>query len=139
MAQKKSSRKGKKYRPQTRNIGLPLLHRLTVPESTIQTLKSRHDAILLRMYLGTDSHKDRCELFTVLHLGQVLAKFTDDPETINQGIDEGIRLLDNPPEPGENGERNLDLLKDALELCENVWRLVTVEEFVLEAKKLKEM
>lgn len=117
---------------------MPLLNRLTVSESTIQTLKSRHDALLLRMYHGTDSNEDRCELFTVLHLGQVLAKFTDDPDSINQGIDEGIRLIANPPEPGENGERNLDKLKDALELCEKVWRLVSVDEFVREAQKLKQ-
>ena len=77
-------------------------------------------------------------IFTVLHLGQVLTKYTDNPDSINQGLDEGIRLIANPTEPGENGERNQDLLKVALELCEKVWRLVSVEEFVMKAKKLKE-
>lgn len=136
MAQTKS-RKHKKYKPQTRSIGILLLYRLTVPESTIKTLKAKHDAILLRIYMGSETFQDRCELYSVLRLGQVLSKFADNADAISARIDEAIALLDHLPEQTKPCERNLDVIKDALELCEDVWRVVSVEEFVREAQALK--
>lgn len=138
MASTKSTRRNKKYKPQTRSVGVPLLFKLTVPESTIQTLKAKHDAILLRIYWATDTFQDRCELFSVLRLGQVLSKYADNAEEVYTRIEEAIQFLSHIPEPSKSKKRNLDLIKEALELCEDVWRLVSVEEFVREAQKLKQ-
>lgn len=52
MPKSKSTRKNKKYRPTTGRIPVGLMHKLEVPESRIQKLKQKHDAALLRMYLG---------------------------------------------------------------------------------------
>lgn len=133
---KQQKRKNKKYVP--RKLGnVAILNRLPVPESQVLHLKARHDAILLRLYMGTDTFQDQCELFSILRLGQVLAKYANEADKIAQSLDEAIAFLAHLPEPSETSHRNLDVLKDALELCENVWRLVTVEEFVREAQKLK--
>ena len=111
MPKSKSPRKNKKYRPTTGRIPVGLMHKLEVPESRIQALKQKHDAALLRMYMGTDNWQDRCELYSVL-----LAK---------------------EPELTENGQRNLDLVREALDLVEGIWRVVSVEEFVSAAQALK--
>lgn len=51
---KQQKRKNKKYVP--RKLGnVAILNRLPVPESQILHLKARHDAILLRLYMGTDT------------------------------------------------------------------------------------
>ena len=41
------------------------------------------------------------------------------------------------PELTENGQRNLDLVREALDLVEGIWRVVSVEEFVSAAQALK--
>lgn len=64
MPKSKSTRKNKKYRPTTRRIPVGLMHKLEVPESRIQKLKQKHDAALLRMYMGSDNWQDRCELYS---------------------------------------------------------------------------
>ena len=69
---KLQKRKNKKYvRKNPGNVAL--LNRLPVPVSQILKLKAKHDAVLLRLYFGTDTFQDRCELYSILRLGQVLA------------------------------------------------------------------
>lgn len=113
MPKSKSPRKNKKYRPTTGRIPVGLMHKLEVPESRIQALKQKHDAALLRMYMGSDDWQDRCELYSVLRFGESLCKHV------------------------ENGQRNLDLVREALDLVEGIWRVVSVEEFVSAAQALK--
>ena len=71
---KQKDRKNKKYRPTNCRVPVALLHRLTVPESQILKLKARHDAALLRMYMGTDNYEDRVTLYSVLRFGESLSK-----------------------------------------------------------------
>lgn len=66
--------KNKKYRPTNCRVPVALLHRLTIPESQILKLKARHDAALLRMYMGTDNYEDRVTLYSVLRFGESLSK-----------------------------------------------------------------
>ena len=75
MPKSKSPRKNKKYRPTTGRIPVGLMHKLEVPESRIQALKQKHDAALLRMYMGSDDWQDRCELYSVLRFGESRAVF----------------------------------------------------------------
>lgn len=70
----KKDRKNKKYRPTNCRVPVALLHRLTVPESQILKLKARHDAALLRMYMGTANYEDRVTLYSVLRFGESLSK-----------------------------------------------------------------
>ena len=67
-------KKNKKYRPTNCRVPVALLHRLTIPESQILKLKARHDAALLRMYMGTDNYEDRVTLYSVLRFGESLSK-----------------------------------------------------------------
>ena len=80
MPKSKSPRKNKKYRPTTGRISVGLMHKLEVPESRIQALKQKHDAALLRMYMGSDDWQDRCELYSVLRFGESLCKHVENGE-----------------------------------------------------------
>lgn len=71
---KQKRSKNKKYRPTNCRVPVALLHRLTVPESQILKLKARHDAALLRIYMGTDNYEDRVTLYSVLRFGKSLSK-----------------------------------------------------------------
>ena len=113
MPKSKSPRKNKKYRPTTGRIPVGLMHKLEVPESRIQALKQKHDAALLRMYMGSDDWQDRCELYSVLRFGESLCKHV------------------------ENGEAIATRLREALDLVEGIWRVVSVEDFVKAAHALK--
>jgi hypothetical protein len=137
MAKNKKDRKNKKYRPTNCRVPVALLHRLTVPESQILKLKARHDAALLRMYMGTDNWQDRCELYSVLRFGESLCKHVKNGETIAARLRDAMHLLAKEPELTENGQRNLDLVREALDLVEGIWRVVSVEEFVSAAQALK--
>lgn len=131
MPKSKSTRKNKKYRPTTGRIPVGLMHKLEVPESRIQKLKQKHDAALLRMYMGSDNWQDRCELYSVLRFGESLCKHVENGEAIAVRLLEGMHLLAKEPELTENGQRNLDLVR------EGIWRVVSVEEFVSAAQALK--
>ena len=137
MPKSKFTRKNKKYRPTTGRIPVGLMHKLEVPESRIQKLKQKHDAALLRMYLGSDNWQDRCELYSVLRFGESLCKHVENGEAIAVRLLEGMHLLAKEPELTENGQRNLDLVREALDLVEGIWRVVSVEEFVRAAQALK--
>ena len=137
MAKNKKDRKNKKYRPTNCRVPVALLHRLTVPESQILKLKARHDAALLRMYMGTDNWQDRCELYSVLRFGESLCKHVENGEAIDARLREAMHLLAKEPEVTENGQRNLDLVREALDLVEGIWRVVSVEDFVKAAHALK--
>lgn len=113
------------------------MHKLEVPESRIQTLKQKHDAALLRMYMGTDNWQDRCELYSVLRFGESLCKHVENGETIAARLRDAMHLLAKDPELTENGQRNLDLVREALDLVEGIWRVVSVEEFVRVAQALE--
>ena len=112
MPKSKSPRKNKKYRPTTGRIPVGLMHKLEVPESRIQALKQKHDAALLRMYMGSDDWQDRCELYSVLRFGESLCKHVENGEAMH--------LLAKEPEVTENGQRNLDLVREALDLVEGI-------------------
>ena len=127
----------KKYRPTTGRIPVGLMHKLEVPESRIQALKQKHDAALLRMYMGSDDWQDRCELYSVLRFGESLCKHVENGEAIATRLREAMHLLAKEPEVTENGQRNLDLVREALDLVEGIWRVVSVEEFVSAAQALK--
>ena len=137
MPKSKSPRKNKKYRPTTGRIPVGLMHKLEVPESRIQKLKQKHDAALLRMYMGSDNWQDRCELYSVLRFGDSLCKHVENGEAIAARLCEAMHLLAKEPELTENGQRNLDLVREALDLVEGIWRVVSVEEFVSAAQALK--
>ena len=137
MPKSKSPRKNKKYRPTTGRIPVGLMHKLEVPESRIQALKQKHDAALLRMYMGSDDWQDRCELYSVLRFGESLCKHVKNGETIAARLRDAMHLLAKEPELTENGQRNLDLVREALDLVEGIWRVVSVEEFVSAAHALK--
>lgn len=134
MPKSKSPRKNKKYRPTTGRIPVGLMH---VPESRIQALKQKHDAALLRMYMGSDDWQDRCELYSVLRFGESLCKHVENGEAIATRLREAMHLLAKEPEVTENGQRNLDLVREALDLVEGIWRVVSVEDFVKAAHALK--
>lgn len=137
MPKSKSTRKNKKYRPTTGRIPVGLMHKLEVPESRIQKLKQKHDAALLRMYMGSDNWQDRCELYSVLRFGESLCKHVENGEAIDARLREAMHLLAKEPELTENGQRNLDLVREALDLVEGIWRVVSVEDFVKAAHALK--
>lgn len=137
MPKSKSTRKNKKYRPTTGRIPVGLMHKLEVPESRIQALKQKHDAALLRMYMGSDNWQDRCELYSVLRFGESLCKHVENGEAIDARLREAMHLLAKEPELTENGQRNLDLVREALDLVEGIWRVVSVEDFVKAAHALK--
>lgn len=137
MPKSKSPRKNKKYRPTTGRIPVGLMHKLEVPESRIRKLKQKHDAALLRMYMGSDNWQDRCELYSVLRFGESLCKHVENGEAIATRLREAMHLLAKEPEVTENGQRNLDLVREALDLVEGIWRVVSVEEFVKAAHTLK--
>lgn len=137
MTKNKKNRKNKKYRPTNCRVPVALLHRLTVPESQILKLKAHHDAALLRMYMGTDSYEDRVTLYSVLRFGESLAKYVDDSEPIVTKLYDAMALIAKEPEFAEDGRRNLDIIREALDLVEKIWRLVSVEEFVREGRALK--
>lgn len=137
MAKNKKDRKNKKYRPTNCRVPVALLHRLTVPESQILKLKARHDAALLRMYMGSDDWQDRCELYSVLRFGESLCEHVENGEAIATRLREAMHLLAKEPEVTENGQRNLDLVREALDLVEGIWRVVSVEDFVKAAHALK--
>lgn len=46
-------------------------------------------------------------------------------------------LIAKEPEFAEDGRRNLDIVREALDLVEKIWRLVSIEEFVREGRALK--
>ena len=48
-----------------------------------------------------------------------------------------MALIAKEPEFAEDGRRNLDIIREALDLVEKIWRLVSVEEFVREGRALK--
>lgn len=137
MPKSKSPRKNKKYRPTTGRIPVGLMHKLEVPESRIRKLKQKHDAALLRMYMGSDNWQDRCELYSVLRFGESLCKHVENGEAIAARLREAMHLLAKEPELTENGQRNLDLVREALDLVEGIWRVVSVEDFVKAAHALK--
>ena len=137
MPKSKSPRNNKKYRPTTGRIPVGLMHKLEVPESRIQALKQKHDAALLRMYMGSDDWQDRCELYSVLRFGESLCKHVENGEAIATRLREAMHLLAKEPEVTENGQRNLDLVREALDLVEGIWRVVSVEDFVKAAHALK--
>lgn len=137
MPKSKSTRKNKKYRPTTGRIPVGLMHKLEVPASRIQALKQKHDAALLRMYMGSDNWQDRCELYSVLRFGESLCKHVENGEAIDARLREAMHLLAKEPELTENGQRNLDLVREALDLVEGIWRVVSVEDFVKAAHALK--
>ena len=112
MPKSKSPRKNKKYRPTTGRIPVGLMHKLEVPESRIQALKQKHDAALLRMYMGSDDWQDRCELYSVLRFGESLCKHVENGEAIATRLREAMHLLAKEPEVTENGQRNLDLVRE---------------------------
>ena len=107
------------------------------PEIRIQALKQKHDAALLRMYMGSDDWQDRCELYSVLRFGESLCKHVENGEAIAARLREAMHLLAKEPELTENGQRNLDLVREALDLVEGIWRVVSVEDFVKAAHALK--
>lgn len=115
MPKSKSPRKNKKYRPTTGRIPVGLMHKLEVPESRIQALKQKHDAALLRMYMGSDDWQDRCELYSVLRFGESLCEHVENGEAIATRLREAMHLLAKEPEVTENGQRNLDLVREALD------------------------
>ena len=113
------------------------MYKLEVPESRIQALKQKHDAALLRMYMGSDDWQDRCELYSVLRFGESLCKHVENGEAIATRLRKAMHLLAKEPEVTENGQRNLDLVREALDLVEGIWRVVSVEDFVKAAHALK--
>ena len=100
----KKDRKNKKYRPTNCRVPVALLHRLTVPESQILKLKARHDAALLRMYMGTDNYEDRVTLYSVLRFGESLCKHVENGEAIATRLRKAMHLLAKEPEVTENGQ-----------------------------------
>lgn len=100
-------------------------------------MKQKHDAALLRMYMGSDDWQDRCELYSVLRFGESLCKHVENGEAIATRLREAMHLLAKEPEVTENGQRNLDLVREALDLVEGIWRVVSVEDFVKAAHALK--
>ena len=137
MPKSKSPRKNKKYRPMTGRVPVGLMHKLDVPEDRIQALKQKQDAALLRLYMGSANWQDHCEIYSVLRFGESLCKHIKDGEAIAARLREAMHVLAKEPELAENGRRNLDLVRDALDLVEGIWRVVTVEEFVRAAQALK--
>ena len=87
--------------------------------------------------MGSDNWQDRCELYSVLRFGESLCKHVENGEAIAVRLLEGMHLLAKEPELTENGQRNLDLVREALDLVEGIWRVVSVEEFVRAAQALK--
>lgn len=87
--------------------------------------------------MGSDDWQDRCELYSVLRFGESLCKHVENGEAIATRLREAMHLLAKEPEVTENGQRNLDLVREALDLVEGIWRVVSVEDFVKAAHALK--
>lgn len=113
-----------------------ILNRLTVPDDRIHRLKKRADAELMRLYMRSGDYSDIVSLSTTLALGRGMLKFVDDPEPIRARITDAQDALAAYDPTAE--VINLDAVRDALDLCYRVWRLVSVNEFVAAARTIKE-
>ena len=134
MPKNKAPRKSKKP-SQVRKNPSGILNRLTVPEERIQNLKRRAETELLRLYMRTGSTQDVLSLYTTLQLGKAMLKYISDPERCQEAIHAGEACLDRY-DP-ESHAINLDAARDALNICCDIWRKVSVDEFVTAARELK--
>lgn len=107
-----------------------------MPDDRIHRLKKRADAELMRLYMRSGDYSDIVSLSTTLALGRVMLKFVDDPEPIRAWITDARDALAAYDPTAE--VINLDAVRDALDLCYRVWRLVSVNEFVAAARAIKE-
>lgn len=135
MPANKAPRKKKKPTRVRRNPS-GILNRLTVPDDRIHRLKKRADAELMRLYMRSGDYSDIVSLSTTLALGRGMLKFVDDPEPIRAWITDARDALAAYDPTAE--VINLDAVRDALDLCYRVWRLVSVNEFVAAARTIKE-
>ena len=129
MPANKAPRKKKPTRVRRNPSGI--LNRLTMPDDRIHRLKKRADAELMRLYMRSGDYSDIVSLSTTLALGRVMLKFVDDPEPIRAWITDARDALAAYDPTAE--VINLDAVRDALDLCYRVWRLVSVNEFVAAA------
>lgn len=90
----------------------------------------------MRLYMRSGDYSDIVSLSTTLALGRGMLKFVDDPEPIRAQITDARDALAAYDPTAE--VINLDAVRDALDLCYRVWRLVSVNEFVAAARTIKE-
>lgn len=84
----------------------------------------------------TADEKDILSLYTALRLGKHLLSYVEDPVHARQQIERAEEVLADYDAKQET--INLDCVRDALEVCFDVWRLVTVEEFLSAVKELRQ-
>ena len=134
MSKNKAPRKKKKPSRVHKNpIGF--LNHLSVPEERINNLKKRADTELLRLYMRTGTINDVLSLFTTLQLGKAMLKYIENPTgftTLFENAEKNLNCYD-----AQSEIVNLDDVRDALELCYQLWRMVNVNEFVAAAKSLR--
>ena len=115
---------------------IKLLNKLTVPEEKIAILKRRTEQEMLRLYIWTGDEKDILSLNTTLRLCKHLLSYVEDSVHARQQIERAEVTLSDYDSTIET--INLDAVRDALEVCFDVWRLVTVEEFLSAVKELRQ-
>lgn len=112
-----------------------ILNRLTVPDDRIARLKRRADQELLRLYMRTGVYQDVVSLYTTLMLGKQMLRYIDDPAEPLAMIERAESALADYDKDKE--VIDLDAVRDALDVCYSIWRLVSVNEFVAAAKEIK--
>ena len=91
---------------------------------------------MLRLYIWTGDEKDILSLNTTLRLCKHLLSYVEDSVHARQQIERAEVTLSDYDSTIET--INLDAVRDALEVCFDVWRLVTVEEFLSAVKELRQ-
>lgn len=134
MAGNKPPRKKKKP-SQVKKNPANILNRLSVPEDRIASLKHRADQELLRLYMRTGVYKDVVSLYTTLMLGKQMLRYIDDPTEARIMIERAQSVLADYDR--EKEVIDLDAVRDALDVCYSIWRLVSVNEFVAAAKEIR--
>ena len=134
MAGNKPPRKKKKP-SQVKKNPANILNRLSVPEDRIASLKHRADQELLRLYMRTGVYKDVVSLYTTLMLGKQMLRYIDDPTEARIMIERAQSVLADYDR--EKEVIDLDAVRDALDVCYSIWRLVSVNEFVVAAKEIR--
>ena len=74
-------------------------------------------------------------LYTTLMLGKQMLRYIDDPTEARIMIERAQSVLADYDR--EKEVIDLDAVRDALDVCYSIWRLVSVNEFVAAAKEIR--